>query len=504
MMSAFGKFALFIETPRAGEHGHRILVGTRQKGLDPSIAVNFLRMLDKDDSVGENFVGVSRTVKQVCGTAVREGREIIVLAGVDATKISTTDLEDLKKWLEEKLDQFENSVLSKTAWSQLSDRNVLIEEAVLGEWLEEIDQERKLPHTDWCSGPRPRSGAPQASLSEQNSPRSRGERWSRRPLTLLVCLLLTCLLFGSVGILPPSLIAQPNSSWWERIYTFRDSLYNSVFSSFGNRSKPDTAADPNYKRSDSKQEPCNLKGHITKLAEEWHCTELAVVHSLLRASNWDRRHLAEKMEDIEQFLNDGDVKIFLQEIMGKESPDRFFMSREVQSNQDFRDFVQHDVLHNSDDVRKYRDFREWLYSTWERWNDFKEEVERTENFRSTSADASHKMLEMLAKIPQEEGFGDGFCFPMTPLFDRQDTMIWDFLKQIPTVLKKLDLISSEELAKSLKEIRERHEQIIDKVHRRRDEFLVRIPKPQEKEVRNAFTKLELFIDQLAKFSMIID
>jgi hypothetical protein len=493
MMSAFARFTLFIETPRAGEHGHRIFVGTHQKGLDPSIAVNFLRMLDKDDSIGENFVGVSRTVEQVCGTAVREGREIIVLAGVDATKTSTTDLEDLKKWLEEKLDQFENSVLSKTAWSQLSDRNVLIEEAVLDEWLKEIDQQPKLPHTDWGSGPRPRSVAPQASASKQESSRSRGERWSRWPLTVLVCLLLACLLFGSVGILPRSLIAQPNSWWWELI----DTSYNSLFRS---RTKRDTAADPNYKRSDSKQEPCNLKGQITKLAEEWHCTELAVVRSLLRASNWDRRHPAEKMEDIEQFLNDGNVQIFLQEIMGKESPDRFFMSREVQSNQDFRGFVQHYVLHNSDDVTKCRDFRVWLYRAWFKWDDFKKKVEQTENFSSTSADASHKMLEMLAKIRPEWGFGDGFCYPKTPLFDRQDTMIWDFLKEITTVLRKLELISSEELAESLMEIGNRCEEIINKVDDSCDEFLKRIPKSQEQEVLTAFEALENFIRHLAKFN----
>jgi len=450
-------------------------------------------------------VGVSRTVKQVCGTAVREGREIIVLAGVDATKISTTALKDLKKWLEEKLDQFQNSVLSKTDWSQLSDRNVLIEEAVLGEWLKEIDQERKLPHTDWCSGPRPRSGAPQASLSEQNSPRSRGERWSRRPLTLLVCLLLAYLLFDYVGILPRSLIAQPNSWWWELF----DTSYNSLFRS---RTKRDTAADPNYKRSDSKQEPCNLKGHITKLAEEWHCTELAVVHSLLRASNWDRRHKADEVKKVEQVLNDRDLcsllKPVLEEMMKTEGTNRLFMSQDFQSEQDLHACVQNYVLGDPDDVGKCRAFRDWLFETWTIWNMFKREVERTNSFLSISADGSHKMLEMLANVKLDECYERDFFPPQTPLFDRQDRLIWGFLKEILNVMKDLGLISNEYttqgLPMCLKEIKQRREEIKAAVRRSRDECLKQFSKSQESEaarlVAAAFIALELFIDKLAEFN----
>ena len=83
---------LFAETPRAGELGHRFLAPFDLSVSESEIAA-FFQDIGSDLSVGENFVAVGRKVPQRSPAgAIREGREVVMLVGVDASQVSGTDL----------------------------------------------------------------------------------------------------------------------------------------------------------------------------------------------------------------------------------------------------------------------------------------------------------------------------------------------------------------------------------------------------------------------------
>jgi len=154
--------ALFAETPRAGELGHRFLTGSNPSATEHEIAA-FVQVAEDDQTVGENFVAVGRNVSQkATNGTVREGREVIVLAGIDVTNTSPDSLQQIFEVLRRHLDNLDSLIQGGIDWSSVRQSEVVIQRKELAEWLNELDA-IPVSNASWSHGPRLLSTKPPIS-----------------------------------------------------------------------------------------------------------------------------------------------------------------------------------------------------------------------------------------------------------------------------------------------------------------------------------------------------
>jgi hypothetical protein len=470
--------ALFAETPRAGERGHRFLVAANSQLSEPRIA-EFLERAQKDVSFGANFIGVSHSVQQVSGTAVRTGREIIVLAGVDVSRIPDPSRDRLLALLRELLNRLEHLVLRGIDWSRLPPADLLVRTDELSQWLDEV-QALNLPETEWHSGPRPvalTDAAPTSKRGLQVPPAVLGFGYGLLFSLIVILLVVWVWLRGTSQNGADGNVAQPDPE----------------------RSHP--------------AKPLDIKKITENIAAEWACSPDDVVRSLLRAANWDRRHEADSLS-FEAGLKDGEVQHLLRQVTSKDGVEQLLVSPAIGSEPDFHRFA----LNHRLSPTASRDLRKWLYDAWEEWDKLRKAVDNANGPLSgaENGDDLTRMMGEIARLHPGEGFGVGFRAPTTPLFDRQDVMIWDFLDQCRVEMENRGInqflgkpvisppaSEASELASFLAAVRANRGQILSCLAGSRSQAAGKVGKSQgredEKSVTSAFRAFEDFIEHLARF-----
>lgn len=468
-MSTLG---LFAETPRAGDLGHRFLVTGKDQSPERQIA-EYLKSVDKDISFGANFIGVARSVQQHSGTAVRTGREIIVLAGVDVSRFPGPSRDRLLALLQEHLDRLEQLVLRGIDWSRLPHAELVVRSSELSQWLDEV-RALGIPETEWLGGPRSLAPADAGSTS------TRRVRVSRAVVgyVLLVALLLVVVawFFGT-----PQSGADRSAAHQELERHFQGS-----------------------KAAESERA-------IRELAAEWACSSDDVVRSLLRAANWDRRRDADTLS-LDTGLSDGEVRSLLDKVTSKTGVERLLVSPAVDPESRFREFA---FPHRSSPVASSRHVRSWLYNAWGKWDRLRDSVANASKGLPVveKTDDLARMMVVVAQLQPDVGLGDGFHEPVTPLFDRQDVMIWRFLDQCRLTMedrginryfgKPVASAPDSELASFLVAARVNRTTILARIADSRSQAAEAVGKSQgqtqEKSVIDAYRAFEEFVEYLARF-----
>lgn len=463
--------ALFAETPRAGDLGHRFLVTGENQSPERQIA-EYMKWVDKDISFGANFIGVARSVQQHSGTSVRMGRETIVLAGVDVSRISRPSRDRLLGLIQKNLDRLEHLVLRKIDWSRLPRTEVVVRNAVLSQWLDEI-RRLKLPETEWTGGPRPLA----PTDAEPKLPRQlRSSRARVGAVLLSLCLILFVgghLFFG----------------------TPRNDAGRS-------------AAHPNPKSRGQGSKTSESESAIRNLADAWECSPDDVVRSLLRAADWERRRDADTLS-LDAGLKDGPVLQLLNKVTSNTGVERLLVSPAVKSESGFPKFAIASPVTASGDVRK------WLYNAFKKWDRLRESVANASN-RLTDVGKADNLTRMMNEVAQPQPdvvFGVGFHKPVTPLFDKQDVMIWLALNRCRSTLEKRGIkqyfgkpvasVPDSELASFLAQVRVNRDAIFSALDVSRSQAAETAKKSQEqsqeKSVIDAYNAFEVFINHLARF-----
>lgn len=145
--------ALFAETPRAGMFGHRFMVPTNLAVSEAELA-KFFVAADREVSIGENYISIGRSVPQHNGVgAVREGCEVVFLAGIDVPRVSRQAYSQILIRLRDCTDKFEKLVLNEIDWGSMSQSEVIVRRQEMQEWLNDL-RSVCLPVTAWRDGPR--------------------------------------------------------------------------------------------------------------------------------------------------------------------------------------------------------------------------------------------------------------------------------------------------------------------------------------------------------------
>lgn len=411
MDTSLNHLSLFAETPRAGSHGHRFLVAAETQVAEAQLA-DFLAAVQGEVVWGANFLGVSRVVPQT-GTSLGEGREILVLAGVDVSRLSASTRKELERRLRELLEQLDELV-RRVDWSQHLSNETVIRSAQLEEWLKKLKAELSLPTRSWQDGPLPLAAEGQFA-SEESPTYSRARRGGRWRHVVRAAVLL--LLLIGLGIL------------------FLERLQHRSERSISHSDRSATWRDHHEK----------VREKIQKLAEEWHCTPEQVCRSLLRAADWDRRKEAETIT-LEAALWDGEVQSLLERIESERGVRRCLLSPSIDAEMDFRRFVE---SLSPDDLNKVREIRVWLYDAWKEWDELRNQLKQSQQILDKISELPRANESVLGDVilgiatcETDAGLGDGFQKPDTPLFDRQDVMIWGLLKQFHDILKTKGLLSN--------------------------------------------------------------
>ena len=145
--------ALFAETPRAEEFGHRFLVPADLTVSEFEMA-KFFQVAERNISVGENFIAVGRSVSQRSGVGtVRVGREVVILAGIDVPRASGQALSQILTLLQECTGKLEQLVLSEIDWTCMAQPGVIVRRQEMQEWFNDL-RSISPPVAEWRDGPR--------------------------------------------------------------------------------------------------------------------------------------------------------------------------------------------------------------------------------------------------------------------------------------------------------------------------------------------------------------
>lgn len=125
---------LFIETPRAGKHNHRFIAPNDYTGGDGALSqwADFARQ----QTGGANYFGAKREAKQQ--SSGRIGTEQLILAGVNAKRLSKAQIETIRTFLKERLPDVERLVTQTINWEQAT--KIIVPRPELNQWLQELEQ----------------------------------------------------------------------------------------------------------------------------------------------------------------------------------------------------------------------------------------------------------------------------------------------------------------------------------------------------------------------------
>ncbi len=191
------ELALFAETPRAGQLGHRFLASLGLSISENEMAA-FIQAATDDVTLGENFVAVGRNVPQqaVCGT-FREGREVLVLAGIDVRRTPGHLLARIVEVLREQITSLDCLIRDGIDWSCVSQTEVVLQRAELAAWLAAL-QALCVTRVAFSEGPRPlRTVVPVSESASPSTGCGKDDRICRAALVFVqLSLLVTGLIAG--------------------------------------------------------------------------------------------------------------------------------------------------------------------------------------------------------------------------------------------------------------------------------------------------------------------
>ena len=380
---------LIVETPRGGEAGHRFLTSRDDMG-ESEVALTAAAA--SQNAVGRTYISVSRQVTQrILNGAVREGTERMILVGLDVGRLRPEQIEQVKSELTTLLPSLDNLIESMD-WPS-DNRSSVIARMELRHWVAS-EAFGHLPLADLTV-----AGSTPKSVPSPRSPQKR-------------------LLIGTL-----SFVLICVGMFW--LFSGRQDSQTGN----GNDQEPHL--------------PLTNEERLEKLASEWQCTSKQVLCSLVRASDWDRRREADDMS-LTAGLADGEVLAMLDKVAASEGSDRFYVSPIIERADGFRRFVETFPSHSAEEMRYVR---EWLYSAWMKFTDLKQAAEKAHNAldQDGTTDVFSQMLVSIANIQTEVGLGVSFQKPATPLFDRQDRMIYRLLNSCRIGLREegFDQVMSE-------------------------------------------------------------
>lgn len=126
---------LLVETPRAGEHGHRTITSPNA----PREVIDRLIDAARAARKGDYFLSAARNVEQRFATgSVREGRETIALIGIDTARLTPTQLRQVQEALEKCLGLVEDLVLNRIDWHVEGRQELVVTRRELANWLNDF------------------------------------------------------------------------------------------------------------------------------------------------------------------------------------------------------------------------------------------------------------------------------------------------------------------------------------------------------------------------------
>ena len=121
---------LIAQTPRAGEENHCLIV-------PPHLPISEREVFNRINKAvyqpqGKDYIAVSRRVEQV--TSTRQGREILMLVGIDVRQLSVTQCDEIRSKLTHYLSQFEVLVTHTIGWEKKHGTSSLVQRFELANW----------------------------------------------------------------------------------------------------------------------------------------------------------------------------------------------------------------------------------------------------------------------------------------------------------------------------------------------------------------------------------
>ncbi|MEN8215828.1 MAG: hypothetical protein ABFS56_05530 [Pseudomonadota bacterium] len=122
---------LIAQTPRAGLRNHCFVVPDNFLQLTSRREVRELLSTALSQAEGNDYIAVSKTVEQVASS--RQGREMLVLVGIDVQQLSESDRKKVRTKLEDYLSQLEILVTETIDWEK-SDGDFFVLRSELDKW----------------------------------------------------------------------------------------------------------------------------------------------------------------------------------------------------------------------------------------------------------------------------------------------------------------------------------------------------------------------------------
>jgi len=445
--------SLVIETPRAGDAGHRFLTSCPELG-ETEIARRVAEA--SRTQVGTTFISVSRQVTQILkNSTVREGTERIILNGIKVTDLEQSDIEAVQLAL---TDLFEplKCLTDTLRWQSIELTTVIVRQE-LQEWIDR-PVFRELPTISVARTGRLTQDT--VSIPKRRLPR-RSVAWvigaSVMAASMVAVAILVGKLFDGGGGLDPR---PPESS---------------------------------------------VPTAFQELSLEWDCTSDELGASLLRAANWDRREQVDAI-GLDSILADGEVLAIMDEIIATNPPSQFLVSPAVVREDGFHRLVMNRGVMSANDAHA---LRLWLFASWQRFSELKRDASQASRFlrQIEEGDAFSKFIIKVSEIQFDIGTGDGFREPATPLFNRQDVMIYRALVQVHQEMVNTGVVSKlvddgSDLPTFIDSLRDSRDTISKLVGDSRNSLMSnpRVASEGLGVVRDAYQSLEQFLANLSKLN----
>ena len=444
---------LIIETPCAGDSGHRFLSSS------PELSESEITCIATEANrvpVGATYISVSREARQLLkNSTVREGTERIILDGIEIGRLQPPDINSLKAALTSLFSPLQ--ALAETMDWKSNERSTVIVRSELQDWIDH-PKFRDVPlMTTMVNSVQ--SGRDAASTRERMS-LARRVVWAAAIGATAMLLIATVILVGRIlsrdgdpGPVPPV--------------------------------PPDNAA-------------------FQELAEDWGCSPEELGASLLRAANWDRREEA-GIAGLDSLVVDGQVLAIIEKVCTTSPPDQFLVSPAIEHQDEFRRFVMSLGINSRNDGLA---LRRWLFASWQKLSSLKRDASAARYFLSgiKVEEPFSKFIVEVSQVGLDEGIGEGFRKPATPLFDRQDLMIYFALTKIHQVMRDTGVAQAliadghveSDLSKFINTLRESRTTIVAKVWFPQGVVYGEVTENGAAPVKRALKSLEEFLMHLSE------
>jgi len=362
---------LIVETPRAGDFGHRFLVPSwiRDEHLVASIAEDAAR-----NPEGKCHVAVIRSTEQRLKSGpVRISSESLILAGIDGERLTPAQLEKVRVGLGCLWDQVD-SLLPRLKRFGLSSRAILLNCDEIDEWAQHLPL-AELPNARLPTG---RITAP--------GHRARGLPRIALCSIAIIALLLTC------GFL------------WNQT------------------SKP-----PSPGRSSSERLRVEVLRLLEKLAARWGCQTVDVASSICRAT---KRSTGADDPIARVLLEAASSESFLGRIRSLSAGRPESLVALLPESDTETAGTLRELLRDRGDGAAL-ELRRSLYGTWRAFvtlSDRSRAVSQSLKRLAVEPSGFRRTIAFSAEKTLDPGLGTHFAEPVTPIFDEQDAMIIRLVK----------------------------------------------------------------------------